>query len=111
MPLPFPFRFAVAVESIPVDFSGPYGRELRRRLDMREGVLHIDAMFETPGGRRTSVRTRKCASLADPHLLLQEVETSPENHWAKVEVTASLEEPNHSAKCPHLLCQIGRAHV
>lgn len=104
VPLPFPFGLFVAVEDQPVDFAGPYGRELRRMLDMRQGVLHIEAAFETPGGRYTVLRSRRCASLADPHLLLQEAVATPKNHWGKVALGASLEVPELAASHPHLQC-------
>lgn len=101
VPLPFPFRLKASVEGEPLDFAGPHGRELRRTLDMRAGVLHIEAVYETPDGRRTTIRTRRCASLADPHLLLQEAVADPENHWAPIVFEAALEEPE-MAKHPHL---------
>ncbi len=104
VPLPFPFRLVISVEGRPVDFAGSYGRELRRVLDMRHGVLHIEATFETPGGRCTAVRTRRCASLADPHLLLQEALVSPENHWGTVDISATLEAPDLPTMHPHLQC-------
>lgn len=102
VPLPFPFQLRVCVEGVPLDFGGPHGRELRRVLDLRRGELHTEAVYETPGGRRTAVRTRRCASLADPHLLLQEAVATPENHWGTVELAASLEDPELAARHPHL---------
>jgi beta-phosphoglucomutase family hydrolase len=102
VPLPFPFRLTLAVEREPADFAGPYGRELRRRLDMRSGVLHIEATFETTEGRRTTLRSRRCASLADPHLLLQEAVASADNHWGRIELGASLASPDLETAYPHL---------
>lgn len=102
VPLPFPFRLQLSLEGEPLDFAGPHGRELRRTLDLRAGVLLIEATYETPGGRRTMVRTRRCASLADPHLLLQEVAATRENHWAELALAASLDEPQLEARHPHL---------
>jgi len=102
VPLPFPFRLDVCIEGLSLDFAGAYVRDFRRVLDMRHGVLHIEAAFETPGGRNTTVRSRRCASLADPHLLLQEVIVTPENHWGKVAMRAFLDDPAMSATPPHL---------
>lgn len=102
VPLPFPFDLRFSVEGEPLDFAGPHGRELRRTLDLRGGVLQIEAVYETPGGRRTATHTRRCASLADPHLLLQEVRVSPENHWAVVALEPSLEQPELAKRNPHL---------
>ena len=102
VPLPFPFRLSIRVEGVPLDFSGQYGQDLRRVLDLRGGLLHSAALYETPGGRRTRVRTRRCASLADPHLLLQEAVVSPENHWGAVELDAPLDDPDLALRHPHL---------
>lgn len=100
--VPFPFALAAALEGEPLAFGGPHGRELRRTLDLRSGVLHIEALYETRGGRRTAIRTRRCASLADPHLLLQEAVASGENHWAAVALEAALEPPQTAARHPHV---------
>ncbi|WP_246860765.1 beta-phosphoglucomutase family hydrolase [Noviherbaspirillum sp. UKPF54] len=102
VPLPFPFRLTVSVAGTSLDFAGPYGRQLRRVLDLRRAELHSEALYETPGGRRTMVRTRRCASLADPHLLLQEAAITPENHWGEIELGASLHEPQSAERHPHL---------
>lgn len=98
--LPFPFRLDVSLEGEPLDFAGSHGRELRRILDLRGGVLYMETLYETPGGRRTAIRTQRCASLADRHLLLHEAVITPENHWAKVELAASFEEPD--MRHPHI---------
>lgn len=107
-PLPFPFRLNASLEGQPLDFAGAYGRGLKRRLDMRGGILHIESFYETADGRRTALRTRRCASLADPHLLLQEAVAAPENHWAEVALETSLAEQDmarhpHAERVEHLL--------
>ena len=102
VPLPFPFRLTISIEGAALDFAGPYGHELRRVLDLRGGVLHCEALYETPGGRRTAVRTRRCASLNDPHLLLQEAVVTPENHWSTVELGAPLEDMDLAKRHPHI---------
>ncbi|TCS39294.1 kojibiose phosphorylase [Paucimonas lemoignei] len=102
VPLPSPFRLTLSVEGVVASFAGTYGRELRRYLDMRRGVLRMESSFETTEGRRTTLRTRRCASLADPHLLLQEAIASAENHWGKLELAASLDAPDCETAYPHL---------
>ena len=102
VPLPFPFLLALSVDGEPLDFAGSRGRELRRVLDLRRGVLRIEALYETSGGRLTEVRSRRCASLADPHLLLQEAVVEPQNHWAAVALEASLEQPELVLRHPHV---------
>ncbi|WP_157691572.1 beta-phosphoglucomutase family hydrolase [Noviherbaspirillum autotrophicum] len=102
VPLPFPFGLTISIDNELLDFTGEYGRGLRRVLELRRGILHCEAMYETPGERRTTVRTRRCASLADPHLLLQEAVIDPENHWATVECRTFLKDPDLAEHRPHL---------
>src|SRR3569623_1648945 len=102
VPLPFPFQLNISVEGISLDLAGDYGSGFKRVLDLRSGVLHSEANYETPGGRCTAVRTRRCASLADRHLLLQEATVTPENHWGRVEFSASLLESQWATYHPHI---------
>ena len=75
---PFPFRLRGLPEGKP--------RTLRRRLDLRRGLLC------TLG----SCETLRCASGADPHLLLQQALGVPEG------AEATLEEPQLAERYPHL---------
>lgn len=102
VPLPFPFRLELSIDGESLDFAGSRGRELRRTLDMRSGVLEIESVFETSQARRTALRSRRSASLADPHLLLQDAVVDRQNHWATLVLEPSLEEPELGAKHPHL---------
>ncbi|WP_151447152.1 beta-phosphoglucomutase family hydrolase [Lacisediminimonas profundi] len=102
VPLPSPLRLQITVADTRLDFDGGHGRELRRVLDMRGAILHIEAAYETPGGRRTLVRTRRCASLDDPHLLLQDAVVTPENHWEATELRTSPDVPDLAEQHPHL---------
>lgn len=102
VPLPFPFTLRAAVEGQVLDLAGPHWRTFRRRLDLRHGVLQAEVRFETPDGRRTTLRTRRCASAADPHLLLHEAVAVAENHWSAVQLEASLDEPRLEARYPHV---------
>jgi len=102
VPLPSPFRLKLAVEGQALDFAGAHGRELRRVLDLRTGVLQIEALYETQGGRRTRVRTRRCASLADPHLLLHEALVGAENHRARIDAAPALEDAHAGERHPHV---------
>jgi beta-phosphoglucomutase family hydrolase len=107
---PFPFRLRILVDGQPLDLAGPHWREHRRVLDLRQGVLYGEAVYETEPARRTIVRTRRCASLAALHLLLQEVTVSLENHSGLVEVDASLADPHLAASHPHLTPVDPRPH-
>jgi beta-phosphoglucomutase family hydrolase len=92
-PLPSPFRITVRVEGEPLDFSGPTGRSLKRRLEMRDGLSELESAYETSGGHWTTVRTQRCASLADPHLALHEVVVTPEHHSGAISLSATLADP------------------
>ena len=102
VPFPFPFRLGIQVGDVQLDLSGDCKFKLERKLDMRKGVLHIATVFETAQGRNTAVRSRRCASLAEPHLLLQEVVVVRENHWCDIGFSPSLIEPELATKHPHL---------
>jgi alpha,alpha-trehalose phosphorylase len=100
--MPFPFRVRLAVAGEPLDLGGPHWRGHRRILDLRRGILRGESSYETEADRRTVVRTRRCASLADLHLLLQEITVRLENHSAPVELDASLRDPDLAWRHPHL---------
>lgn len=99
--LPFPFRIRLRAADTPLDLSAGRWREHRRVLDLRQGVLESHLRFEAEG-RRTRVRTRRCASLADLHLLLQEITVELENHTGTVELDGSLADPELADRHPHL---------
>lgn len=98
MSAPFPFRLRLHLDGEPLDLPGPHWREHRRVLDLRRGVLHARDVYEAETDRRTVVRTRRCASLDDLHLLLQEAAVCLENHSGAVEVDASLAGGGHSGQ-------------
>lgn len=99
---PFPFRLSIRVGGVPVDLAASPWRTHRRTLDLREGILHAYTEYETNADRRVIVRTRRCASLSDLHLLLQEVTVCLANHSATVELDASLVDPELTTNHPHL---------
>ncbi len=100
---PFPFRVRVAVDGEPLDPGGPHWRTNQRVLDLRRSVLSGHAAYETEPDRMTVVETRRCASLADLHLLLHEVQVHLENHSATIELDASLTDPDLATHHPHLV--------
>jgi beta-phosphoglucomutase family hydrolase len=100
--LPFPFAVRLAVAGRPLDLvKGPW-REHRRTLDLQRGMLFSQSRFEDERGRRTVVETWRCASLADPHLLMQEVRVTCENYAGLVEIDASPWDPDLQREHPHL---------
>lgn len=100
--VPFPFRIRLSVNGEPLDLAGGRWRVHRRVLHLRSGVLHGESVFVTHADRRTTVRTRRCASLADLHLLVQEVSVCLENHSGTIDFDASLRDPDLAANHPHL---------
>ena len=102
VPLPFPFRVDVYVGDLRLVPGDNDEFECERRLDMRRGIVHFNTRFETSGGRKSTVRSRRCASLAEPHLLLQELNVERENHWCDIRFSPSLVEPELEIQYAHL---------
>lgn len=63
----------------------------RRVLDMREGAVFRDTVFEDWQGRRTRLETIHLASRADQHLCCLHARITPENHTASVIVRSGLD--------------------
>lgn len=101
VPLPFPFRVNLRACDEPLGLGQTRWRTHRRTLDLRRGVLESRILFEG-SGRRTTVTTHRCASLADMHLLLQEIVVQPENHSGTMEFDASFSAPALATTHPHL---------
>ncbi|MFZ5477389.1 MAG: beta-phosphoglucomutase family hydrolase [Myxococcota bacterium] len=99
---PLPFRIALAVDGVELAPTRPCCRTHRRTLDLRRGILRGYAEYDTDADRRVVVRTLRCASLSDVHLLLQEVQVSFVNHSGTVALDTSLEVPDLAADHPHL---------
>lgn len=100
---PFPFRVKVKVDGEALDMMNSRWRAHRRVLELREGSLYREVTFETDGARRTTMRSIRCASAADPHLLLQELNICLDNHSGMVDIDASLADPDIGAHHPHLV--------
>lgn len=102
VPLPFPFRTRIAVDGTALNLiDGPW-TGLRRTLALDTGVLRLCCAFEDEEGRRTVVESMRCASLADPHLCLQEVAVTCENHTAELAVDLSIGDVDLADAHPHL---------
>jgi kojibiose phosphorylase len=63
----------------------------RRVLDMREGAVFRDTVFEDGQGRRTRLETVRFASSADQHLYCLRARITPENHTAEVNVRSGID--------------------
>jgi trehalose/maltose hydrolase-like predicted phosphorylase len=99
---PFPFRVRISVDGEPLDLGAARWRTHRRTLDMHDAILHGETVYRMGEDRRTRVRTRRCASAADLHLLLQEITVCLENYSGVVELGGSLADPDVAANHPHL---------
>ena len=99
--LPFPFRLGLTVGGRPLCLRAGHWSTHRRILDLHEATLASELRFEIEG-KRTLLRTRRIASLADLHLLLQELTVELENHSATIELDTTIDDPHLAGKHPHL---------
>src|SRR5690606_15743859 len=65
-------------------------------------MLHAQTEYVLKEDRRATVRARRCASLAEPHLLLQELEVCLESHSGMVELDATLRDSELHVNHPQL---------
>jgi alpha,alpha-trehalose phosphorylase len=78
------------VDDEPLDVSTGRLVDFRRALDMRTGVLHRELVWETEGGTRVRVRSRRLASLEHRHLAAMYYEVTPLDGAARVVVSSEL---------------------
>jgi kojibiose phosphorylase len=82
---------AVVVNGIRLDATSVSVVHHRRILDMREGAVFRDTVFEDCEGRRTRFETVHFASRADQHLCCLQARITPENHTASVTVRSGID--------------------
>jgi len=82
---------AVVVNGIRLDVTSASVVRHRRILDMREGAVFRDTVFEDRQGRRTRLETVRFASHADQHLCCLQARITPENHTAPVIVRSGID--------------------
>jgi len=102
VPFPFPFELRLKVDDEPLDLVSGRWRRYGRALDMKRGLLISRCQFEDAQGRRTSVETWRCASLADTHLLMQEVQVTCENYAGLLEIDTSIPDADLAVHHPHV---------
>lgn len=100
--LPFPFRVKISIDGKALEMTESHWHGHRRTLDLRRGIFSASYRFEDEHGRVTTVETRRCASLAQPHLLLQEVRIVCETNDASIELDASASDTDLALVHPHL---------
>ena len=82
---------AVVVNGIRLDVTSASVVRHRRILDMREGAVSRDTVFEDWQGRRTRLETVHFASDADQHLCCLRARITPENHTASIIVHSGID--------------------
>jgi kojibiose phosphorylase len=82
---------AVVVNGIRLDVTSVSVVHHRRILDMREGAVFRDTVFEDSEGRRTRLETVHFASSADQHLCCLRARITPENHTASIIVHSGID--------------------
>ena len=82
---------AVVVNGVRLDVTSASVIRHRRILNMREGAVLRDTVFEDSQGRRTRLQTVHFASSADQHLCCLQARITPENHAALVSVHSGID--------------------
>lgn len=99
---PFPFRLAISTAGKTLDVAGTELVDHCRRLDLRRGELSENYKFEPIAGERVGVLTRRYASLADRHLLMQEIEITSESFTGELVVDVSFDFAHFELRYPRL---------
>lgn len=81
----------VEADGIRLDVTSASVARHRRTLDLRDGTVSRDTVFEDRQGRRTRLETVHFASGADEHLCCLRARITPENHTAPVTVRSGID--------------------
>lgn len=81
----------VAVNGVELGVTSASIVRHRRVLDMRDGTVARETVFEDSQGRRTRIETIRFASGADQHLCCLQARITPENHSASVSVRSGVD--------------------
>ncbi|HWJ53850.1 MAG TPA: hypothetical protein VNT24_10815, partial [Propionibacteriaceae bacterium] len=82
---------AVVVDGTRLDVTSASVIHHRRVLDMRQGTLFRETVFEDSEGRQTRIETARFASAADEHLCCLQARITPENHAASISVHSGID--------------------
>ena len=82
---------AVVVNGIKLGVTSVSVVRHRRILDMRQGAVFRDTVFEDSEGRRTRFETVHFASSADQHLCCLQARITPENYMASITVHSGID--------------------
>ena len=86
----------IMVNGVKLDVTSASIVRHRRVLDMREGSLSRETVFEDSAGRRTRIETIRFASSADEHLCCLQARVTPENHTASISIHSALDATRHN---------------
>ncbi|MCM2279545.1 MAG: hypothetical protein NDJ89_15825 [Oligoflexia bacterium] len=100
---PFPFQLRLEAGGLELGPATQYLQNYERQLDLKRSLLFESFDFRDDIGRETRVRTLRCASLRDPHLLLHEVEVTCLNHAGPVSFNTETLDPEMRLRHPHLV--------
>ena len=95
----------VVVNGTRLDVTSAAVRHHRRVLDMHEGTLSRQTVFEDGEGRRTRVESVRFASTADQHLCGLQVRITPENHTASVTVHSGIDGTGYNLDRPPIYAE------
>lgn len=99
---PFPFQVRIRVNQQELTPASTQLKSYERVLNARRSLLTEHYEFADENDFKTTVKTLRCASLADPHLLLQEIEVTPVNHSETIEIDTGLIDHEMALRHPHL---------
>src|SRR4051794_35705162 len=86
----------IVVNGVKLDVTSASIVRHRRVLDMREGTLSRETVFEDSQGRRTRIETIRFASSADEHLCCLQARVTPENHTASISIHSGIDATRHN---------------
>jgi kojibiose phosphorylase len=95
----------VVVNGTRLDVTSASVRHHRRVLDVHEGTLSRQTVFEDGEGRRTRVESVRFASAADQHLCGLQVRITPENHTASVTVHSGIDGTGYNLDRPPIYAE------
>ncbi len=89
-------RIRLYVDDEPFSLSHASLLSYERALDMREGVLHRELLWELASGKVVSIRSRRLVSLTDRHVAALEYEVTVLNASVPVVVASEIVYPPHA---------------
>ncbi|MEQ6899910.1 glycosyl hydrolase family 65 protein [Nocardioides sp. YIM 152588] len=88
--VPDPKVIRLYVDDEPLHLSTADLLAYERTLDLRDGVLHREVLWRTPGGKRVSVRSRRMVPLGQRHLAVMTFEVTVLDAHASVSISSQL---------------------